>query len=100
MREFKKGLPYSKFATGHAFSFDDFDMVCEFARKANEYQNARIFIERGCNGGKKADAKLAMDISQLHIQKGETVTITATGFEKTDAVNALCALIRAYDEKR
>lgn len=95
----KVGLPYSKMVTGHVYPFDDFEKLCDFVRKANEYPNAKIYIQRGIQG-EKADAKLVIDISRLGIQRCETVTITATGFQKTDAVCALCAFIRAYHDPR
>lgn len=60
-----------------------------FVQKANEF-GSTIWLE---SGNRRMNAKSLLGIMSLGIVTGATVTITATGPDAQDAVNALEALL-------
>ena len=61
-----------------------------FVQKANEYSSS-IYLE---SEGRKMNAKSLLGIMSLGIITGATVTLSATGPDAQDAVNALEILLQ------
>ena len=61
-----------------------------FVQKANEFES-NIWLE---SGNRKMNAKSLLGIMSMGIVSGSTVTLSASGTEQEDAVNALEILLQ------